>query len=595
MIKSQRSFSKSVCQVLEPVIAMKRTIKIRAKEKADVIFLVSVSNNKEEALNNLESLKSNEEISRILNIAKARVEEESKYLRTDGDKILLYVKLLKYILKLNNIKTSLKFYNAEVNSLWRYGISGDNPIILVKIKNIEDIYVIEEIISAYEYYRAKRINIDLVIINNEIDIYERFVKQSIDELISDKQLDYLKNINAGIFIFNKGEILKEDYDVICFKSNLIIDASVGGIEEHIKVIEKEEKSVIINREINTNSNSEIYPLKKEKLMFDNSYGGFSLDGKEYLINKNIDTKLPSVWCNILANNFFGTIVSDSLGGYTWSKNSRLNRLTAWSNDYITDYPSEIFYIKDDNNKLMWTLNSNVVPNKNYYYITHGFGYSIIKNTNNNLKLEVEIFVPNEESLKFYKIRMKNLINEDRRIKIVIYIKPVLGEDEILTNGNIEVKKENNVLIIKNAFRDSSFKNRLMFITSNQMINSFTGEKDSFFGEGNILNPDALYTDLNNLSGLGKNSCIGIQFNLKFEKFEDKKINIMLGEVQNIEEIDKIKEKYGKDENIENEINNVKTKWKDIVNTITVKTPSESTNIMMNGWLIPYVLQLITQP
>ena len=150
MIKSQKSFSKSVCQVLEPVIAMKRTIKIRAKEKADVIFLVSVSNNKEEALNNLESLKSNEEISRILNISKARVEEESKYLRTDGDKILLYVKLLKYILKLNNIKTSLKFYNAEVNSLWRYGISGDNPIILVKIKNIEDIYVIEEIISAYE-------------------------------------------------------------------------------------------------------------------------------------------------------------------------------------------------------------------------------------------------------------------------------------------------------------------------------------------------------------------------------------------------------------------------------------------------------------
>ena len=608
MIKLQKSFSKFAGQVTDPIIAMKRTIKIRAKEKAGVSLLISVSENKEEAKTNLEAIKSDEEITRTLNIARARVEEESKYLRADGDKILVYVKLLKYVLKLNNLKTSLRFHNADIDSLWRYGISGDNPIVLVKIKSIEDLYVIEEIISAYEYYRAKRVYIDLIIINEEIDVYERFVKQGINEVISNKQLDYLRNINTGIFTFDKNDISNDDYDVIVFKSNFIINASIGGIEEHLKEKEKNRYKECeqedddknnenqnkktqykdlnkIRSEINLNNNVEIYPLKKENLLFDNSYGGFSKDGKEYLIYKNTDNKLPSVWCNILANSFFGTIVSDSLGGYTWSKNSRLNRLTSWQNDPVTDLPSEIFYIKDENNKLMWTLNSNVVPNDNYYYITHGFGYTLVKNTNDNLTQEVEIFVPNEESLKMYKIRIKNLINENRRIKIVVYIKPVLGEDEILTNGNIEVKKVNNSLIVKNVFRDVNFKNKTMYVTSNQTINSFTGEKDSFFGEGSILNPDALYTNLNNLSGLGKNSCIGIQFNLKFEKFEDKMISIILGEAQNTEEIEKIKEKYDNNENIQNEIYNVKTKWNDILNTITVKTPSESTNIMMNGWLV----------
>ena len=585
MVNLQKAFSKEIKQVINPIIAMKRTILLKAKEKADINLIISVSNNKEEAEINLENTKSDEEINRIINIARARVEEESKYLRSDGDKILLYVKLLKYVLKLNNLKTSLRFHNAEINSLWRYGISGDNPIILVLIKNIEDIYVIEEIISAYEYYKAKRVYIDLIIINQEVDIYERFVKQSIDEVISNKQLDYLKNINTGIFIFSKDDISKEDYDVMVFKANFIIDANNGGIKEHLKEKEQYHSNKEIKREINEKNSGEIYPLKKDIMLYDNSFGGFSQDGKEYLIYKNKENKLPSVWCNILTNSFFGTVVTDSLGGYTWSKNSRLNRLTAWSNDSVTDFPSEIIYIKDENNKLMWTINSNVVPNDNYYYITHGFGYTVIKNTNDNLKQEVEIFIPNEESLKFYKFRIKNLVNETRRIKVVVYIKPVLGEDEILTNGNIEVKKLRNILIIKNVFRDSNFKNKDMYITSNININSYTGEKDSFFGKGNILNPDALYTDLNNKSGLGKNSCIGIEFNLSFEKFEDKKINILLGEALNIQEIEKIKEKYDIYENVENEINNVKTKWKDILNTITVKTPSESTNIIMNGWLL----------
>ena len=586
MVKNQKSFSKEIVQVTDPIIAMKRTVKLRGKEKISINFLLSVSDNRLDAENNLENIKSEEEINRILNISRARVEEECKYLRTDGDKILLYVKLLKYILKLNYQRNVSKINEYEINSLWKYGISGDNPIILVKIKSVEDIYVIEEIISAYEYYRAKRVYVDLIIINQEIDLYERFVKQSIDEVISNKQLNYLKNINTGIFIFNNEDISKDDLNTFVFKANIIIDVAFGGIKEIIKQLEEKENINEIKYDRNYNNNIEVYPLKEEKLLFDNSYGGFSLDGKEYMIYKNNENKLPSVWCNILANSLFGTIVTDNLGGYIWSKNSRLNRLTAWNNDRVIDLPSEIFYIKDENNKEVWTLNSGVIPNNNYYYITHGFGYTNMKNSNDNIKQEVEIFVPNEESIKIYKIRMKNLVNEERRIKIVIYIKPVLGEDEIITNGNIEVKKIDNSLIIKNVLKnDMNLNNKIMYVTSNLKINSYTGEKENFIGTGNILNPDALYTNLNNSSGLGKNSCIGIEYIFKLDKFENKKINIIIGETSKVDEIQNISNKYIDDEIVEKEANNVKTKWKDILNTITVKTPSDSTNIMMNGWLV----------
>ena len=586
MVKFQRNFSKQIKQVTDPIIAMKRTIKIKTKEKASINILLSAANSREEAIENLENVKSEEEIIRILNIARIRSEEESKYLQIDGRRIEIYVRLLKYLLRLtDNLKEGYK-ENFEINSLWKYGISGDNPILLVKIRNIEDKFVIENIIEAFEYYRAKKIYIDLIILNEETDVYERYVKESIDSIISNKQLDYLKDINSGIFVLNKDEILKEDLEVIEFKARVIIDASLYGIESYIK--EREENEFIldkIKRERNFNYQEEIYPLKKEKLLYDNSFGGFSKNGKEYIIYKNKENVLPAVWCNILTNNFFGTVVTDNLGGYIWSKNSRLNRLTAWNNDKVLDVPSEIFYIKDEDSKRVWTLNSGVISNENYYYITHGFGYTQILNTTNNLRQEVEIFVPNEESLKVIDFRIKNLVNEERNLKLVVYIKPVLGEDEYLTNGNLLIEKENNILKIKNVFRDENFKNRIMFISSNLKINSFTGEKDNFFGNGDILNPDSLYINLNNKSGIGNNSCIGIEFLIKLDKLEDKKFNILMGEELNENKIIELNEKFRVQENVEIEKERTKNKWSDLLNTIKVRTPSESLNILVNGWLV----------
>ncbi len=589
MIQNQRNFSKKTSQVTDPIIAMKRTIKINPKEIANVNLLISVSNNREEAIENLENVKSEEEIIRILNIAKARVEEESKYLQIDGNKIDIYVRFLKYILNSEKLEINDKLEYADINSLWKFGISGDNPILLVKIENVEDIYVIEDILTAFEYYRAKNIYIDIIVLNQEVDVYERFVRESINEVISNKQLEYLKNINGGIFILNKDEIEKEDLDTIEFKAGFIINSSFGNIETYIK--ELEEKNIKeLRRERNTTLSLEVYPLKKEELLYDNSYGGFTEDGREYFIYTNQDNKIPAVWCNILTNKFFGTVVTNNLGGYTWNKNSRLNRLTAWNNDRILDIPSEIFYIKDEINKVVWTLNSGVIPNKNYYYITHGFGYSKFKNTNDNLNQELEIFVPNEESLKILKFRIKNLVNEERKIKFVVYIKTVLGEDEIFTNRNLKVEKDNNTLFIKNIFNNEEcFKNKLMYIMPDIKINSYTGNKENFFGEGDILNPDSLYRNLDNSSGLGKDSCVGIEFILKLKKFEDKKFNIIIGQSNNINEIEKIREKYEikierKNDVINNELEATKAKWNNLLSSVSVKTPLPALNIMMNGWL-----------
>ena len=148
----------------------------------------------------------------------------------------------------------------------------------------------------------------------------------------------------------------------------------------------------------------------KNLQFENGYGGFSKNGKEYICILKKGNMLPAVWCNILANQFFGTVVSENLGGYTWHKNSRLNKLTAWNNNSLIDFPSEIFYLKDEDENYTWTLNHNVNPNSAKYTIVHGFGYTKLYNNIDNLIQKLEVYVPEKDGLKINKFKMKNTLN-----------------------------------------------------------------------------------------------------------------------------------------------------------------------------------------
>ena len=578
-VKNQTAFSNEIKDLIDPVIVLKRTIRIKAKDKVSVNFIISASKNKIEAINNLEKVKSEEEIVRLFNIVRLRSEEEAKYLQVNAEKISRFMSFYKYILS-NKAKDNVVLNDASIDSLWKYGISGDIPIVLLKIKSIEDVYVVKEILELYEYYKAKKVFFDLIIINNERNLNDLYVQNGIEEAIANKQLEYMKNKKSGIFILNKKEINSIDLQVIEYKANIIIDANINNLETYLNELKSKDVNKKQEENINLSLTSEVYPLKLEELEYDNSYGGFINNGKEYLIYKKEDNKLPAVWCNILANKYYGTIITDNLGGYTWSKNCRMNRITAWSNDRVLDVPSEIFYIKDEDSKEFWTINSGVRPNKNYYYITHGFGYSKIKNVNKDLSQEVEVFVPIQEESKVWKFKINNLINDKRNLKILMYIKPVLGEDEYFSNGNIYLNRENNVIKINNIFKDSNFKDKEAYITADININSFTGDKDAFFGIGDLTRPDAINQRLDNKNGLNKNSAIGIEFVLKLNGLECKEFYIKLGVNKVNETIDN---KMISD--IKNELINTKQFWDNYIETIQIKTPERSLDILMNGWLI----------
>ncbi len=593
-VESSIPLGRNIGLTTEPIVAIKNTVKIKANEKVAFNLIMCVSESKEKVIELINKFTNSETIKRNIELAKVKVEAESRYLNIKGKEIDLCQKILGYLIFPNPLKRIInknkKVISAYVSELWKYGISGDLPILLVKVKDISDIEILKQVINVYEYLRVKNINIDLAIVDEEQHSYENYTREGIINIILNKNMGYLQNIRSGIFVLNN--LSKEEIQVLEFRANLVLDVSLGKIERQLTDLEEEYIETI--KQIGDEKIPQIAEepeqirkkLEDEQLKYCNEYGGFSLDGKEYNIRINKDNKLPTVWSHVLANEKFGTVVTENMGGYTWYKNSRLNRLTAWANNPTNDIPSEIIYLEDMENKKVWSLGQNPIPDSNDYYITYGFGYANYMHKSNGLIQNASIFVPCKDSAKVHLIRLENIEPRKRKIKLVYYIKPVLGEDETISNTylNLEYKEGSNLLCLENISNED-FKN-VLYVSSSEKINSYTGNKDFFIGNGTIANPDGIHKlDLDRQNSLWRNGILAIEFQVELQALESKEISIVLGAEESIINCQDNAYKYGKISNVKEEYKKVKEYWEDITGKVHVKTPVESMNILLNGWLI----------
>lgn len=599
MVKNSIPLSKKIGLVTEPIVALKRTLKVKPQEDAIIDFILAVNENEKQVLQNIRKYQSIEKVRKEFELSKARVEAESRYLSMKGNDIAIYQKMLSYLVFDNPVRAQMmeqakKQSNYHQSDLWRYGISGDLPIILLKVKNVNDGYVIKEMLKAYEFFRIKNVATEIVILDEEKHSYENYVREEIEGSIFNYHMGYLKNQKGGIFTLSKGEIDQKDIELLEFLAAIIIDSDKGGLKNNIKELEESylEKYKTIGEEVQKpvcidEDKEDIDILaNNEELKYYNEYGGFSSDGKEYLIRVNKENRLPTVWSHIMANEKFGTVMTENMGGYSWYQNCRLNRVSSWENNPSYDIPSEIIYLKDEKNQKSWSLGLNPMPDNQNYNIIYGFGYCEYIHKSDGIEQKLEMFVPKEDSCKIGILNLKNTTPNRKKLKLYYYIKPVIGEDEIKSNGYIHVEFDSNSNLVqaRNLYREEMEKTRV-YISSSEKIKSYTGDKNFFLGEGGIEAPQALKkVSLNNQDSLGKKACMAYEIEISLESFENKEISIILGAEEDAMDCKNIAYKYQKLANCKQELNEIKNFWKEFLGRLQVYTPLESTNILLNGWV-----------
>lgn len=586
--------SKKIGFTTDPIIAMKRTINIMPGKSAKFHLLITIAENREEAIKRIKDNLNNEKIARNLDLAKAKVQAENMYLGIKGQEIEVYQKMLGYLIYQNPLKILMLKEKipekADVSELWKYGISGDLPILLVTIKDVNDIDVVKECIKAYDYFRIKNIKIDLVILNEEKKTYDNYVSEEIQNAILDKNLGFLQNIKGGIFVLNHLE--KKDKQILEYRANLLIYASLGEVGRQLKDVEEEymERMKQIGKEqthqIHIEPEVNRIELSSEKLKYNNEYGGFSEDGKEYHIRINKEKRLPTVWSHIMANESFGTVMTESMGGYSWYKNSRLNRISAWNNNPVTDVPSEIIYLKDMDTDRVWSLGLNPMPDDNDYDITYGFGYAKYNHTSSGVIQKLDVFVPQDAACKIQILHLENMQTQKKKIKLIYYIKAVLDEDELKSKGFLKSNYQENSNLFTLEHSGKAEDKTILYVSCSEKIQSYTGSKNSFIGRGSLANPEGINEiELDKSDSIGKEAIIAIEIKIELEALERKDIVFVMGIGESMIECQDKAYQYTNIQQANHEYEKEKRYWADLLGKLQVSTPLESANIMLNGWLI----------
>ena len=331
-------------------------------------------------------------------------------------------------------------------------------------------------------------------------------------------------------------------------------------------------------------------FKTEDLDFFNGYGGFSKRDNSYIIKLSNYKNTPAPWINVISNEDFGFHISEAGASYTWCGNSRENKITPWSNDYIKDPLGEALYIKDNISGDYFSIAPKPVRDGGDYIIKHSFGYSEFNHIAYDLKGKLEVFAPLGEKVKIQRVTLENLSDEDRDISLFYYAKLVLGVYEYDSSRYISTYISGDLsdgfIGGKNPYSEYFGKlNAYLTILGGDDL-SFTGDNKEFIGiGGEISEPEALkHNNLSNRSGGIYDPCLAAVSSIKLKKGERKELLILFGQ-EEAGNIEKIIDKYRIYENAETELDKVKQYWSNFLGNIQVKTPDKSLDYLLNGWLL----------
>ena len=471
--------------------------------------------------------------------------------------------------------------------LWSYSISGDLPIVLVKIEDAENIELVQQMVQAHAFWRLKGVMVDLVIWNDDHGGYRQLLQNQILGLIAPIVGAELQEQPGGIFIRSSDQISNEDRILFQSVARIVIADSLGTLEEQIKRRHKV-KSIVpyFNpKKFFPTLSTPISPVKG--LLYYNGYGGFSGDGKEYIINSTLENITPAPWINVIANPNFGTIVSESGQSYTWLENAHEFRLTPWNNDPVNDLSGEVFYIRDEESGKFWSPTPLQCRSKLPYITRHGFGYSVFEHMEDGIYTEVTIFVDLEAAIKFTSIKFHNQSSRQRRLSATGYMEWVLGDQRSKSLMHIvtEVATGSGALLARNSY-NTEFGNRVVFFDADGHFKNYTCDRAEFIGRnGTLKNPEAMNkAKLLAKSGAALDACAVIQVPFDIAAGDEHTIVFRLGAAKDSVEVVSLINQFKGTEIALQSLETVKKYWEKTLGKLQVSTPDPAINILTNGWL-----------
>jgi cyclic beta-1,2-glucan synthetase len=586
--------SGTVGSVLDPIASLRRTFVLTPKQTVRVDFLQGVTNDREAALALVRKYRDPSAIDQAFDLARTDVAlGQLGATESDAQTFARLAGALIYADPDRRAAESVLLANRRGQSeLWKYGISGDIPIVLLRISDPAKIQLAKQLIQAHSYWRLKVLPVDLVILVERVSNSRPPLDDQITSLMRPERQAELLDKPAGIFIRYLNQLAGEDLVLLQSAARIVLTDESEGLAEKLDADERPELSIPALSPSQATSRETPPPLAPRELVFNNGLGGFTPDGREYVVTVRSGQATPVPWVNVIANPCFGTVISESGCGYTWAENSHEFRLTPWNNDPVTDATGEAFYIRDEQSGEFWSPTPLPASGATPYVIRHGFGYSVFEHAENGLDSNLTVYVAIDAPVKFAVLKLRNLSGRPRRISVTGYVEWVLGEQrpKNLLHVQTEVDYQTGALLARN-FYNTDFSERVAFVDVTGSARTLTGDRKEFLGRnGSMSNPAALQRErLSGQTGVGLDPCGAVQVTLDLPDGEERETWFCLGAGRDLAHAQSLIERYRDAGAVQAALKGVGQYWERTLGAVRVETPDASVNLMANGWLLYQIL------
>jgi cyclic beta-1,2-glucan synthetase len=590
-----RPLSNTVGAVLDPIFSLRTRIHIAAGTTEHLTFTTLVASSRlavEEAADKYHNVAAFERVSAM---AWTHAHVMLHHLRTKPDEAQLFQSLANRLLYTDpSLRSSSKLMlmnTLNLSGLWKHGISGDRPILLLRVSEPEDRPLVDQLLRAHEYWRMKGFAVDLIILNEKEVSYSQDLQTLLENIVRESQIlsTHSEQENQGaIFIMQANRLTEEERRLLHTVARAILVSTRGTLSEQLLRHARPAAAFVMPKALPSPAEN-APPLAIPALEYFNGLGGFANDGREYVIVLDNGQWTPAPWVNVIANADFGFLVSELGSGCTWSANSRENQLTAWSNDPVSDPASEVLYLRDDDTNELWTPTALPIRVDNTsYVIRHGQGYSRFEHVSHGIHSELLQFVSNDDPIKISSLTLTNVSKRTRHITVAAYVEWVLGASRSVTASHIvtELDPTTGALFAYNPW-DVEFGQRIAFVDLLGQQTSWTGNRAEFIGRNGSLDaPAGLLSvkSLRNRVGAGLDPCAALQTIIKLAPNETTDCVFLLGQGNDRDHARELVQRYRATE-VAATFANVTESWDKILTKVQVKTPDRELDILLNRWLL----------
>ena len=584
--------SNTTGSVLDPIISLRRTVTLAPNETAVMEMVIGVAVSRETALALIEKYQNSRMADRAFELAWTHSQVTLRHLNATEGEAQLYGRLagaLIYADPARRANSSVLRNNRRGQSgLWSYGISGDAPLVLLHISAIERIEIVRQLIQAHSYWRMKGLTVELVILNEDVSAYRLPLHDQITSLIASGIEAQMLDKPGGIFVRRVEQVPYDDRVLMQSAARIVMYDDNGTLEEQLdrrSVQEPQVPAMMSTRGAWPDSPA---PVPPRELIFQNGLGGFTRDGHEYVITLAAGQMTPAPWINVLANPFFGTVISESGGAYTWVENAHEFRLTPWSDDPVKDTTGEALYIRDEQTGQYWSPTPLPARGATPYVIRHGFGYTVFEHTENGIACELWIYVAINAPVKFSVLKMRNVSGRPRRVSVTGYWEWVMGDlrQKCLLHVQTEVDLKSGALLARNYY-NTELPGRIAFVDVNDGTRTLTGDRKEFLGRnGSLSQPAALKrARLSGKVGAGLDPCGAVQVVVDLPDGQERETVFRLGVGRDPADLQNLIQRFRRPDASRIALEEVWSFWNRTLGAVNVDTPDPAVNVMANGWLM----------